>query len=125
MTQALEDHAASLPGAWMVVQWMGAHVFKVGPGEKAKVFAIFADKTARVTLKYADAETAAFLIEIGAAEKAPHLPRGGWAAFAFNDVDEDDLKGRIETSYDAVRATLTKAAQAEIAPRVQASNLDI
>ncbi|QPH55828.1 MmcQ/YjbR family DNA-binding protein [Pontivivens ytuae] len=117
MSQALEDHAGALPGAWMVVQWMGAHVFKVGPGDKAKVFAIFADKTERVTLKCKDAETASFLIEIGAAEKAPHLPRGGWVAFSLNDTDEDDLRERIETSYDVVRATLTKAQQADLPPR--------
>ncbi|WP_316016012.1 MmcQ/YjbR family DNA-binding protein [Roseobacter sp. HKCCA0434] len=111
---ALEDHAGNLPGAWMVVQWMGAHVFKVGEGEKGKVFAIFADRTNRVTLKCKDAETAAFLIEIGAAEKAPHLPRGGWAAFDLDAVDAEDLKARIETSYAAVCATLTKAEQAKL-----------
>ena len=116
MSQALEDHCASLPGAWMVVQWMGAHVFKVGPGDKAKMFAIFADRTNRVTLKCPDPETASFLIEIGAAEKAPHLPRGGWVAFDFDATDSDDLRGRLTDSYLAVRATLTKAAQAELPP---------
>lgn len=116
MTQALEDHCAALPGTMMVVQWMGAHVFKVGTPDKAKVFAIFADRTNRVTLKCADAETAAFLIEIGAAEKAPHLPRGGWAAFDLDATGEDDLKQRLTTSYSAVRATLSKAAQAELPP---------
>ena len=117
MTRALEDHCLSLPGATMVVQWMGAHVFKVGAGDRAKVFAIFADRTGRVTLKCADADTADFLIGIGAAERAPHLPRGGWAAFDIAATGEDDLRDRLTTSYDLIRASLPRAVQAGLAPR--------
>lgn len=117
MRQNLEDHAAALPGATMIVQWGGAHVFKVGIGDKAKVFAILGLQQDRITVKCQDVDTAAFLIEIGAAQRAKYLPRGGWLSFNLNETGLDDLRGRIETSYDTVRAGLTKAMQAQLPPR--------
>ncbi|MEL7215188.1 MAG: MmcQ/YjbR family DNA-binding protein [Pseudomonadota bacterium] len=110
-----EAHALTLPGTFMVVQWMGSHVLKVGTPDKNKMFGVFAgDDEGRVTLKCADDETAAFLIEIGAASKAPHLPRGGWIALTVADVGDDELRERIETSYATVRASLPKAVQAAL-----------
>lgn len=117
MRSALDEHAASLPGAFMVVQWGDAHVYKVGPPEKAKVFAILGLQANRVTVKCQDVDTADFLIEIGAAERAKYLPRGGWVSFDMNYTALDDLLGRIDTSYDTVRAGLTKAVQAALPPR--------
>lgn len=109
-----EAYALSLPGAWQVVQWMGSHVCKIGPKGHDKVFAIFAPEKGRVTLKCADIETADFLIEIGAAERAPHLPRGGWIALKVVDVGEDELCERIETSYKIIRASLPKSIQSQL-----------
>lgn len=65
MRDGLEELAASLPGAFLVVQWGDAHVYKVGTAEKAKVFAILGLQTNRITVKCQDVDTAAFLIEIG------------------------------------------------------------
>ncbi|MEL6584227.1 MAG: hypothetical protein AAFQ36_10385 [Pseudomonadota bacterium] len=44
--EAAEAHALALSGTRMVVQWMGAHVCKVGPEGKDKVFAIFSPRPA-------------------------------------------------------------------------------
>lgn len=113
--QAAEAFALSLPGTFMVVQWMGSHVMKVGTPDKNQMFAVFAGEgEERVTLKCADDETARFLIEIGAATKAPHLPRGGWIALSVPDVGDEELRERLQTSYATVRATLPKGLQATL-----------
>ena len=117
MRDGLEELAASLPGAFLVVQWGDAHVYKVGTAEKAKVFAILGLQTNRMTVKCQDVDTAAFLIEIGAAQRAKYLPRGGWLSFDLEEADADDLRERIATSYDTVRASLTKAIQAQLSAR--------
>ncbi len=96
----------ALAGTTRVIQWMGAHVYKIG----GKVYAIYADQKHRVTLKCADVETAEFLIEIGVATRAPHLPRGGWISLPA-DMERGDLEARLETSYETVKAGLPKAAQ--------------
>ncbi|MEL6584228.1 MAG: MmcQ/YjbR family DNA-binding protein [Pseudomonadota bacterium] len=67
-----------------------------------------------MTLKCADEETARFLIEIGAATKAPHLPRGGWIALTVTDVGDDEMQERLETSYKTVVASLPKKVQAAL-----------
>ena len=65
---------------------MGADVYKVAD----KMFAVFGDKTGRITLKCASEDQAALLIEAGAAIRAPHLPRGGWVAFLLADLDPEE-----------------------------------
>lgn len=102
------------PGTEKVIQWEGARVFKVG----GKVFAILVDARGtgplRATMKCADTETADFLIEIGVAVRAPHLPRGGWVQIPLAGLDDDDLAARLATSYDTVRAGLPAAARAAL-----------
>ena len=105
----IDSHCKSLPGAEMVVQWEGCHVWKVG----GKVFAISVPDQERITFKCDHPDTAAFLIEIGVATIAPHLPRGGWVAMAYA-TEAADLVARVSTSYKTVFAALPKARQAEI-----------
>ncbi|MEO0913513.1 MAG: MmcQ/YjbR family DNA-binding protein [Pseudomonadota bacterium] len=102
----IETHCMALKGTTRVIQWMGAHVYKVG----GKVYAIYADQRDRVTVKCADVETAEFLIEIGVAERAPHLPRGGWVSLPA-EMEPGDLEARLTTSYETVRDALPKAAR--------------
>ncbi|WP_284154927.1 MmcQ/YjbR family DNA-binding protein [Algicella marina] len=102
--EEIEAHCMALPGTTRVVQWGGSHVYKVG----GKVFAIYAGRRDGVTVKCADAETAEFLIEIGAAVRAPHLPRGGWISVT---ADAEALDERLQVSYETVRAGLPKAAR--------------
>ncbi len=98
----IKSHCMSLPATTHVVQWMGCDVYKVG----GKVYGIVAPERGRVTLKCADVNTANFLIEIGVAETAPHLPRGGWVSIGLTDVAPDDLAERLETSYRTIRKGL-------------------
>ena len=98
------------PGTTHVVQWQGAQVYKIG----GKVYAIYADRSDRITLKCADVETAEFMIEIGAASRAPHLPRGGWISLPREDTGDEEMAERLATSYATVRASLPKSAQAAL-----------
>lgn len=100
----IDAHCLSLPGAHKVVQWKGAQVYKVAE----KLFAIIGGDGGRITLKCADAETAAFLIEIGAATPAPHLKRGGWISLQIDDVGDEEMAERVTTSYATVRDSLPK-----------------
>ncbi len=109
--QMIESQCMALPDTTRVVQWQGAHVYKVG----GKVYAIYADMFDRVTVKCADVETAEFLIEIGAAIRAPHLPRGGWVALDCAGTDDAELAERLTTSYNAVRASLPKSVREGLA----------
>ncbi len=104
----LDALCLGMKGTEKVIQWMGAHVYKVG----GKVFAILAPEAGRLTLKCDSPDKAEMLIEAGIAERAPHLPRGGWAA--FRGLEGDDLRSWVTESYDAIKASLTKKKQAEI-----------
>ncbi|MEM8658306.1 MAG: MmcQ/YjbR family DNA-binding protein [Pseudomonadota bacterium] len=100
----INTHCLSLPGTHLVIQWKGSRVYKVGE----KLFAILGGEGSRVTLKCADPETAAFLIEIGAAAPAPHLKRGGWISLSVADVGDEEMAERLTTSYTTVRESLPK-----------------
>lgn len=105
----IDQHCKTLNGAEMVVQWRGCHVWKIG----GKVFGISVPEVQRITIKCDHPDTANFLIDIGVATKAPHLPRGGWVSMPYA-TKSDDLTARIATSYQTVRKSLTKAKQAAL-----------
>ncbi len=107
----IHAHCLNLPGTTMVVQWMGARVYKVAD----KLFAILAQEGERVTVKCADVATAGFLIEMGAAKRAPHLTRGGWISLAVADVGDDEMAERLTTSYTTVRSSLPKRVREALA----------
>ena len=99
---------AALPGA------MRDHPF--GPEPEAwkvggRIFALISPGGAGVVLKCADAEQAAFLIEIGRARTAPYLTRGGWVLITWEVLDAGemaagDLADRLAVSHRTVAASL-------------------
>jgi predicted DNA-binding protein (MmcQ/YjbR family) len=96
-----------------------------GPGELdawkvgGKMFACFghvdtrAANTEAVTVKCPDAETAEMLIDAGAARKAKYFHRS-WVELTLAGLSQDEARHRVEVSYDTVRASLTKKAQAQL-----------
>jgi predicted DNA-binding protein (MmcQ/YjbR family) len=96
-----------------------------GPGELdawkvgGKMFACFghvdqrAENIEHVAVHCGDNETAEMLIEAGAVHKAPYF-RGAWARLYLDGLDPEEAKHRVAVSYGAVRAKLTKRAQAEL-----------
>lgn len=106
----IKFHALSHRGATHVVQWMGSQVYKVG----GKMFAVHGPESGLLTVKCESEDTARMLIEIGAARRAPHLPRGGWVAFDVEQGGADDLRNRIAKSYEVICAKLPKAVQRDL-----------
>lgn len=102
-----------LPGAEVSDPWGGGHdAWKIG----GKMFACIGAVTPGVSVKTPDIETAEMLIEAGVGRKAPYFHRS-WLLLP-DDTTEDELRHRLLTSYDLVRAGLTKKAQAALPARV-------
>ena len=103
---------ATLPGADVSDPWGGGHdAWKVG----GKMFACIGSTGEGVSVKTANIETAQMLIDAGQAQKAPYFHRS-WVLVPL-DAEAEELRHRLEISYDIVRAGLTKKAQAQLPPR--------
>ncbi|SMX41683.1 MmcQ/YjbR family DNA-binding protein [Actibacterium lipolyticum] len=79
-----------------------------------KIFALCGHGEGRVSVKCADPEKAAMLIDVGRATKAPYLPRGGWVSIPFTSTDPDEVKERLSESYQTIRSSLSKKIQASL-----------
>ncbi|QJF51699.1 MmcQ/YjbR family DNA-binding protein [Roseobacter ponti] len=91
-----------------------------GPGELdawkvgGKMFAFFgheekrAANTDHVAVKCPDAETAAMLIDAGAAVKAPYFHRS-WVQLDLPALAQDEARHRIAVSYDTIRRGLPRS----------------
>ncbi|MDE0698964.1 MAG: MmcQ/YjbR family DNA-binding protein [Boseongicola sp.] len=108
----VESVCAPLPGAEVSDPWgMGHEVWKVGE----KIFACSGASRPGVTVKTRDMETAGMLIEAGIGVRAPYFHKS-WILLP-EDVDDDELRHRLLTSYDLVRASLTGKVQATLPAR--------
>ena len=103
--EEIDRFCAALPGSRLsgpgeLVSW------KVGD----KMFACFGDfeDMGGVSVKTPDVETAAMLIDAGAAERAPYFHRS-WVRFAYDRAEAGDVLHWLGQSYDIVRAGLKKA----------------
>ena len=111
--EEVNAHCASLPGAGVSDPWGGGHdCWKVAD----KMFASMGVKSEGVSLKCASAGDAAMLIDLGRAERAPYLTRGGWVLVRWGTMDEDELRERLTMSYLTVRRSLPKRVQAALGP---------
>jgi predicted DNA-binding protein (MmcQ/YjbR family) len=98
---------APLPGAEVSDPWGGGHnAWKIG----GKMFASIGAVDPGVSVKCADVETAAMLIDAGIGTRAPYFHRS-WIRLP-EDVSDADLSHRILTSYDLIRSKLPKKIQA-------------
>ena len=103
---------APLPGAEKSDPWGGGHdAWKVCD----KMFACIGAVDPGISVKTDSIETATMLIEAGVGTKARYFHRS-WIRLP-EDCPEEELRHRIETSYDIVRAGLTKKLQATLADR--------
>ena len=109
----------ALPGAEVSDPWGGGHdAWKVG----GKMFANVGSMGVGVSVKTEDIETAAMLIELGRAVKAPYFHRS-WVQLPFDrmgdgpeDIGVEELRDRLLTSYGLVRGKLPKKVQAALGP---------
>lgn len=112
MTRALVNaHAACLPFATHSDPWGGGHdAWKVG----GKLFAVVgAMEDHGVAVKCDSIETAALLIEMGRALKAPYF-HASWVRLPWGIVSDEEFRERITTSYRLIRASLPKKQQAAL-----------
>ena len=110
--EAVNALCAALPGAeWSESFGPGHDVWKVG----GKMFAAMGAADPGVSLKTPDVETAAMLIDAGVGERARYFHRS-WVRLP-EGAARDELRHRVEASYDIVRAGLTRRAQAALPPR--------
>ena len=102
------------PGAEVSDPWGGGHdAWKVG----GKMFACIGAVMTGVSVKTDCVETAQMLIEAGVGVKAPYFHRS-WVKLPW-ETPEDELRYRLTASYNLVRTSLTKKAQAELEADVQ------
>jgi predicted DNA-binding protein (MmcQ/YjbR family) len=111
MTRALINaHCATLPGAEVSDPWGGGHdAWKVG----GKMFAVVGVMEDGVSVKCADAETARLLIEMQRAVRAPYF-HASWVRVPWGLVPDDEIRERLTTSYQIIRAGLPKKVQAAL-----------
>lgn len=103
---------AELPRAELSDPWGGGHdAWKVG----GKMFACVGSVGDGVSVKTPDIETAQMLIDAGIGTKAPYFHRS-WVRLPW-ETEVDEMQHRLITSYDIVRASLTKKVQANLPPR--------
>lgn len=109
MSRKRVDHICSeMPGAVASDPTTELDSWKVG----GKMFACFGDRIDGVCVKTDSVDTAQMLIDAGAATKAPYFHKS-WVLVPFS-AEEDEMRHRITTSYQIIRASLPKKIQAEL-----------
>ncbi len=76
------------------------------------MFASTGVRSKGVSFKCADPGDAVMLIDLGRAEKAPYLTRGGWVFVRWGGMRADELRARLTVAYLTVRRSLPKKVQA-------------
>ncbi len=104
-----------LPATEMVVQWGGAHVWKVG----GKVFALtskWGHGTKDFKIGFKASEMAfTMLTEQSDIEPSPYLGRYTWVQLQSpNALSGEDIKAYVEAAHSMVAAKLTRAKRAEL-----------
>ncbi|MFQ1700896.1 MmcQ/YjbR family DNA-binding protein [Loktanella agnita] len=105
---AVNTICAALPGARASDPTTELDSWKVG----GKMFACFGDRIDGVCTKTDSVETAQMLIDAGAATKAPYFHKS-WVLVSL-DAPADELRHRIQTSYDIIVKSLPKKTQATL-----------
>ena len=113
MTRAIVNSiCAPFPGAEVSDPWGGGHdAWKVG----GKIFACIGAMDQGVSVKTDSIETAVMLIDAGIGVKAPYFHRS-WLLLPWGG-DPDELRHRLDVSYDIVRGGLPKKIQATLEAR--------
>ncbi|MEE9313364.1 MAG: MmcQ/YjbR family DNA-binding protein [Rhizobiaceae bacterium] len=108
-------YCASLPATHTVIQWGGAHVWKIG--EKIFAMASLWGKTEgefKIGFKASDMAFMMLTEEPNIAP-SPYLGRYKWVQLQTSDaLNDEDTKAYITAAYDIVCAKLTKAKRKEL-----------
>lgn len=113
------DYCATLPATHHVVQWGGAHVWKVGSEEKNKLFAVggWSDgEDLAVTFKCSP-QSYDILKDQPGLRPAPYLASRGmkWIQMTSEDTfNVEDLKLYLKESHKLAAANLTRKIRGEL-----------
>ena len=107
----MQEHCARMPGAWPDNPWEHDHpVFKVGPGERGKIFAFLG--SAGVGLKCGPSRDAAdeWLEHYpGDVKVMAYIGRSGWNTLRIDGgIPDDELRDAVDVSYELVVSKLPK-----------------
>jgi predicted DNA-binding protein (MmcQ/YjbR family) len=103
--EAMQAHCAALPGAWPDNPWDHEHpVFKVGPGERGKIFAFLGATTVGVKAGATRDEADEWLQRYpGGASVMAYIGRSGWNDLALDGaIPDDELLDAVAESYRLV-----------------------
>jgi predicted DNA-binding protein (MmcQ/YjbR family) len=109
--QRMTAHCAAKPGAWPDNPWdHDFPVFKVGPGERGKIFAFLGGEgvgvKAATTREVADEWLQRYP---GSATVMAYIGRSGWNDLAFDGkIPDEDLLEAVDESYRLVVEKLPK-----------------
>ena len=110
----VHSYCAAKWGAWIDQPWEGDVVFKVGPGERGKIFVFFGDGTS-IGVKSAKTRDEAdeWLIRYPEdARVSAYIGRSGWNVLnTGGGIPDDELREAIDRSYELVLAGLPKKFQ--------------
>ena len=110
-----DAYCSTLPATQMVVQWGGAHVWKVG----GKVFALasrWGESGGEFKIGFkASNMSFMMLTEQPDIEPSPYLGRYKWVQLQTSDaLSEADIKAHVAMAHELVVAKLTKAKRQEL-----------
>lgn len=119
---AFNRFCSELTSTTKVIQWGGAHVWKVG----GKIFAIASywgpntknaelpEEGSKISFKCSDFSYS-ILIEQEGIIPAPYLARAKWVQLEESDaLNDDDVKSYITQAHTIISAKLTKKVQKEL-----------
>jgi predicted DNA-binding protein (MmcQ/YjbR family) len=109
--ERMREHCEALPGAWPDNPWGHEHpVFKVGSGERGKIFAFLGAEGVGVKAGGSREEADEWLARFpGDATVMAYIGRSGWNDLAFGGaIPDDELEAAVDESYRRVVAGLPK-----------------
>jgi predicted DNA-binding protein (MmcQ/YjbR family) len=106
----LASYCSAKPGAWADNPWGHEHpVFKVGPGERGKIFAFLGGTgvgvKAAATREVADEWLHRYP---DSASVMAYIGRSGWNDLAFDGIPDEELLEAVDESYRLVVEKLPK-----------------
>jgi predicted DNA-binding protein (MmcQ/YjbR family) len=103
--EQMTAYCRSKPGAWADWPWEEhSHpVFKVGPGERGKIFAFLGDSGVGVKAARSREIADEWLQRYpGSASVMAYIGRSGWNDLAFAGIPDDELLEAVDESYRLV-----------------------
>jgi len=115
---AVEALCAALPGAWPDTPWESDLVYKIGPGQRGKIFCFLGGGTAAssgISIKVDPALAPLLHQKYDSVSSPAYLSKQHWIAVRLDGgMPDDELAELIEESHRLVAQGLPKRVQREL-----------